>query len=726
VTPEDFAATRGFVLDGFQSSAMASVDAGRSVLVAAPTGSGKTLVAEYAVARVYRDGGKAFYTTPLKALSNQKFGDFVRAYGQEAVGLLTGDVSINADAPIVVMTTEVLRNMIYESSPALSGLRCVILDEVHYLQNPYRGGVWEEVIVHAPPAVSLVCLSATVSNAEELGEWLRTVRGATDVVIEEKRPVKLKNLYLVADRYSGEMHWVDMLRDGRPNPEGRRFDSNDIANVHRSRGGLTRRSRGRYVSPRRLDVVEELRQRGMLPAIYFIFSRDGCDRAVSTFLEAGIRLTSPEERRAIRQIAEAKTEALADQDLVTLGYGRWLAALEAGFAAHHAGMVPTFREVVEWCFASALIKVVFATETLSLGVNMPARSVVIEKLTKFSGERMAPLTPGEYTQLTGRAGRRGLDAIGYGVVLWSPVRSFDSVAALASRRTYELTSSFRPTYNMVANLAGSVERMEAHRLLNLSFGQFQADAEVVHLEAEALKAFECGDLGRARELEKKVRSRDENIARAFEAVASLLEEAGYLNGWQLTDRGRRLARIYHESDLLVAQAIEVGLLGGLAPTELAAVLSAVSFEWRGRRLDGTRGRLREPSREVAERIEALEALAAQIMAAESLRKLSLTRAPEPALASALERWASGASLAEVVRTGGIAPGDFVRSAKQLADLLGQVAEVAPAQGVREAAGRAVELVVRGAVAVSSIPLEGGVLAPKETEPLVQGLQAGGR
>jgi ATP-dependent RNA helicase HelY len=469
------------------------------VVVAAPTGSGKTVVAEYAIELALAEGGKAFYTTPLKALSNQKFGDLIRQYGAGRVGLLTGDNSINGDAPVVVMTTEVLRNMIYAASPALAGLRYVILDEVHYLQDPYRGAVWEEVIIHLRREVDVVCLSATVSNAEEFAGWVETVRGDTDAVIEERRPVRLEHLYVVGERGSDRLHllptFVETNGELRPNPEASRLDA------RADRRGGRGRSRSRLRTPRRVEVVELLAERQMLPAITFVFSRAGCDQAVQHCVSGGLRLTTAEERAAIRRIAEAHTDTLSDDDLAVLRYGEWITGLEAGFAAHHAGKVPPMKEAVEEAFSAGLVKVVFATETLSLGINMPARSVVIEKLSKFTGERHEFLTPGEYTQLTGRAGRRGIDEVGYAIVCWSPFVPFDQVAALASRRTYALRSSFRPTYNMAANLVRRYPADVAHHLLNLSFAQFQADRDVVSLERQLERYHD--ELPRLREVARR-------------------------------------------------------------------------------------------------------------------------------------------------------------------------------------------------------------------------------
>ncbi len=480
---DSFESSRPFPLDAFQRRALDAIDNGQSVLVAAPTGSGKTVVAEYAIATALDDGGKAFYTTPLKALSNQKFGDLSREHGARRVGLLTGDNSINGNASVVVMTTEVLRNMIYARSSTLEGLRFVILDEVHYLQDPYRGAVWEEVIIHLPPDVRVVCLSATVSNAEEFAAWVETVRGETAAVIEERRPVRLEHLYMVGERGSDQVHLLPTFveRDGeaRPNPEAARLDSGG----GRPAGGRGR-PRSRLRTPRRVEIVEVLSERRMLPGITFVFSRAGCDQAVQQCVAGGLRLTSSDERTEIRRIAEEHTDALSDEDLEVLRYGEWITGLEAGLAAHHAGMVPPMKEAVEEAFGAGLVKMVFATETLSLGVNMPARSVVIEKLSKFTGEKHEFLTPGEYTQLTGRAGRRGIDDVGYAVVCWSPFVPFDQVASLASRRTYALRSSFRPTYNMAANLVQRYPADVAHHLLNLSFAQFQTDRDVVALERQ--------------------------------------------------------------------------------------------------------------------------------------------------------------------------------------------------------------------------------------------------
>jgi len=472
--------TAPFTLDRFQLEAIAAFDDGRSVLVAAPTGSGKTVVADAAIDIALHAGGRTFYTTPIKALSNQKYSDLVARLGSERVGLLTGDTAINGDAEVVVMTTEVLRNMLYAGSGALDDLHVVVLDEVHYLQDAYRGPVWEEVIIGLPPDVRLVCLSATVSNATELGEWIETVRGPTATVVEHERPVELENLYFVGDKSSDRDHLLPVLVDGRPNPEGYRFDTDPRGRGRHS--GAPPDRRRRFVTPRRVETIERLAEERLLPVIYFLFSRNACDDAMAITRDSGLRFTDAGERRRIREIVEASVRALSDADLDVLGYDMWLLALEQGIASHHAGLIPAFKEAVERCFVEGLVKVVFATETLALGINMPARSVAIEKLTKYNGETHEFLTPAQFTQLTGRAGRRGIDDEGFAVVLWSPFTTFAQVAGLVGSREFPLRSSFRPTYNMAANLVRRYDRAEAMSLLGQSFAQFQADRAVVTLE----------------------------------------------------------------------------------------------------------------------------------------------------------------------------------------------------------------------------------------------------
>lgn len=527
----------GFPLDDFQQSACRSVESGRAVLVAAPTGAGKTVVGEFGIYLALRKRLKAFYTTPIKALSNQKYHDFVREYGEETVGLLTGDTSINAEAPVLVMTTEVLRNMLYADSPALEGLGYVILDEVHYLADRFRGAVWEEAIIHLPEHVTVISLSATVSNVEEFGAWLDTVRGGTDVIVSEHRPVPLWQHMLVGNQIvdlftpdPGEKSASGARRatkrpkkdaDEHTAPAGMRLNPQlkqlrpgyGADRGYRGRGGKRerfRRTRKHHstaqtfedsrrtphaaqdnpLRPHRIsrpEMVRTLDKAGLLPAICFIFSRAGCDGAVTQCIDADLMLTTDEQQRTIRAYIAEATAHLDPRDLNTLGYYEWREGLLRGIAAHHAGMLPLFKETVETLFTTGLIKLVFATETLALGINMPARTVILEKLTKYNGETHVDITPGEYTQLTGRAGRRGIDIEGHAVIAWRPNTTAAHVASLASTRTYPLNSSFRPTYNMAANLIAAYGAERTRKILESSFAQFQADKSVVGVAARVRK-----------------------------------------------------------------------------------------------------------------------------------------------------------------------------------------------------------------------------------------------
>ncbi|MGY1782799.1 DEAD/DEAH box helicase [Geodermatophilus sp. SYSU D01036] len=927
-TLADFTAELGFSLDPFQVEACEALDEGAGVLVCAPTGAGKTVVGEFAVHKALAEGRKAFYTTPIKALSNQKYNDLVDRYGEAKVGLLTGDNAINGDAPVVVMTTEVLRNMLYAESPAIAGLGYVVMDEVHYLADRFRGAVWEEVIIHLPASVTLVSLSATVSNAEEFADWLVTVRGHTRVVVSEVRPIPLWQHMLVGNRVFDlfslrpAAHAAEQGDDPRGqstrdrgasvvDPELVRYVREHERRLDTWGGGNggSRRDRDwhkpRYRPPARPEVVERLDRAGLLPAITFVFSRNGCDQAVHQCLMAGLRLTDEAERAEIARIVDERTGSLPDEDLHVLGFWEWREGLLAGLAAHHAGLVPAFKETVEECFVRGLVKAVFATETLALGINMPARTVVLERLVKWNGEAHVDVTPGEYTQLTGRAGRRGIDVEGHAVVVWAPGMDPSVVAGLASTRTYPLRSSFRPSYNMAVNLVGSYGRARARELLASSFAQFQADRSVVGLArqaarserdaerfaaemaseggdvlayarlrreiadrekelsrdsqakrrveaADALAALRPGDVIRvpsgrrqglavvldpgvtdlsdprplvltedkwagrlasvdfptpvtalarvrvpknfnhrspharrdlastlrtarlendlgarrvkqrsaaaddpvlhdlrravrhhpvhalpdreervrfaerylravadAEATHRKMAERTGSLTRQFDRTCDVLEELGYLvpeavplvpadteeptpvdDAPRVTEEGRRLARIWSEADLLVAECLRAGVWRGLTPAELAAAVSTLVFEAR-RELPGQPA---VPAGKVAGAIAEMRRIRARLQDVELDRGLPASRDLDLGFAWAAYRWADGQALDRVLAGAEqagteLSGGDFVRWARQLVDLLDQLAKVAD-ESVAGVARAAVGLVRRGVVAVA--------------------------
>ena len=764
----EFLLTFDFEFDPFQITACHAVEDGKGVLVAAPTGAGKTVVGEFAAFFALQAGKKCFYTTPIKALSNQKYSEFVAKFGEDRVGLLTGDTSINGEAEILVMTTEVLRNMLYAGSNTLTNLGCVVMDEVHYLADKFRGAVWEEVLIHLMESVQVISLSATVSNAEEFGEWLGEVRGETEVIVSEIRPIPLFQHVLIGNRL------MDLFdQPGKINPEILQREREAIR-----RSALGRNRRGRFAEPSdrmsRADIIEKLQRENLLPAITFIFSRVGCDAAVKQCLHAGLRLTSPEERTEIRQTALRYTQNIAEEDLEVLGFQEWLTALERGIAAHHAGLLPSFKGAVEDLFQRGLVKAVFATETLALGINMPARTVVLEKLIKFNGEAHVPITPGEYTQLTGRAGRRGIDIEGNAVIQWSPTVDSASAAGLASTRTYPLRSSFSPTYNMAINLISRFGRETARRSLESSFAQFQADRAVVgltrqirknetliqelmkdaqchlgnfseyarlrrsikevevllsrrdqrktfdnrqrgHMEGEladlrrtlkthsshgcaeredhARLAERAGRLTRENDgLTTRVENRTHVIAKTFDQICQVLDHLQYIDGEKPTVQGKILTKIYAESDLLLTESIRRGLLDDLNATELLSVASCMIFESRSQ--ENLAPKL--PSQKVTSTLTEIISLWAELEAIENDFGVKTQREPDAGFCFISYKWASGNSLNSVLKGSDMSVGDFVRSTKQLVDLLNQIAGAS--EKLRPVCKDAVKRIDRGVVA----------------------------
>ncbi len=764
-----------FPFDEFQTTACEFLEDGHGVLVAAPTGAGKTIVGEFAAFLAIQSGRRCFYTAPIKALSNQKYQDLKSMFGEEKVGLLTGDTNINSDAQVVVMTTEVLRNMLYASPKALHDLGFVVMDEVHYLADRFRGAVWEEVLIHLADSVQVVSLSATVSNAEEFGDWLQAVRGSTEVVLSENRPVPLYQHVMFGNRL------LDLFdKNNKVNPEiislekeaARRVRVSGQGSGHKSsrnwRNGDSFQMGSKPLG--RAEVIEKLSREGMLPAITFIFSRAACAAAVKQCVDSGLRLTNADERSLIREVAFAKTNHIPEEDLAILGFHEWLDALEKGIAAHHAGMLPTFKEVVEELFQRGLVKAVFATETLALGINMPARTVVLEKLSKWNGEAHVTITPGEFTQLTGRAGRRGIDIEGNAVVIWNRDTDSASLAGLASTRTYPLRSSFKPTYNMTINLISQLGAQRARTSLEASFAQYQADKAVVGLSRQMRKnedainqlresvACHLGDFveyteikeelrdlekslsknskkkriaaeerivqlrrnlrGHAchgcadreqharladrasrlirenRGLQERVSNRTDVIARRFDLVQIMLKELGYLEANTITPPGRLLAKIYGETDLLISELVRKEILLGLNPSELVSVLSSLVYEARR---DETP---KIPHGKVQETLGTVVNIWHELHERELDLGLEPMREPDLGFCWGSYRWASGHSLSSILRGTETTVGDFVRSMKQIIDLLRQLGNAS--QELSTVTEEALKRVDRGVVTYAGV------------------------
>jgi ATP-dependent RNA helicase HelY len=616
-------------------------------------------------------------------------------------------------------------------------------------------------------SVQVVSLSATVSNAEEFGEWLNEIRGNTTVVVSEIRPIPLYQHVLIGQRL------VDLFsKPGQVNPEILKLEREAMRKVHTDRN---RRERFGQNESRlsRADIIEKLNRENLLPAITFIFSRAGCDAAVNQCLNAGLRLTNSEERAEITKTALYYTQNLAEEDLAVLGFDQWLSALERGIAAHHAGLLPSFKEAIEDLFKRGLIKAVFATETLALGINMPARTVVLEKLTKWNGEAHVPITPGEYTQLTGRAGRRGIDIEGNAVVQWSPSVDSATAAGLASTRTYPLRSSFTPTYNMAINLISRFGRERARGSLESSFAQFQADRAVVgldrqvrrnqtaidelvdsaqchlgdfnqyasmrrevkeleallskrggrktfdnrqrqHLEGEidqlrkALRNHAChacnereahariqeraGRLRRENEgLTNRIENRTHVIAKTFDRICAVLDELGYIEGEKPLAQGKILAKIYAESDLLLTETIRLGLLDHLNPAELLSVVSCMIYQSRSQ--EDLAPKI--PHQNVANALGEIAHVWGQLEEIEEKHQVQTQKAPDLGFCYIAYRWANGNSLNNVLKGSDMSVGDFVRSTKQLIDLMNQIA--AASEKLRPTCREAVKRIDRGVV-----------------------------
>lgn len=493
---QDFLKRLPFAPDDFQLDAIQTIQEGHSVVVCSPTGSGKTLIAEYAAFKAIEEGRKVFYTTPLKALSNQKCNDFKKEYGEDKVGLLTGDISVNRDAQILVMTTEVFRNMLYgvhEDSRLLRQVSCVVLDECHYMNDSERGTVWEESIIYCPDTIQIIALSATVANALELTDWINEVHHNTVLISSDFRPVPLRFLYFTREEV------VSLFKTGTHQLNSKlKFEQRDRK--------LPKQLRA--FDPNRL--ILELHEKQMLPAIFFTFSRKGCDKHL--FETRNLNLLTLREQQQLREEIDTFVKAHP-----FLEGNRYLRPMANGFASHHAGLLPAVKMLVETLFQKGLIKVVFATETLAAGINMPARTTVITAISKRTNDGHRILTASEFLQMSGRAGRRGMDEVGYVVTVSSPYESAYDVSILASSPADPLNSQFTPTYGMVLNLLQRHSLEEAEFLISKSFGTFTSERRIQPVrdniayyshELQQTMDFQCPDELTDKEFQSYLRSKD--------------------------------------------------------------------------------------------------------------------------------------------------------------------------------------------------------------------------
>ncbi|QJB26258.1 DEAD/DEAH box helicase [Limnospira fusiformis] len=541
-----------FELDDFQKEAIAALDEGKSVVVCAPTGAGKTLIGEYSIHRALANGRRVFYTTPLKALSNQKLRDFREQFGDEMVGLLTGDISFHRDAPILVMTTEIFRNMLYgtpigQVGTSLEGVEAVVLDECHYMNDRQRGTVWEESIIYCPRNIQLLALSATVDNQQQLTDWIRRVHGPTELISSDSRPVPV-------EFYFCNSKGMFPLLDG-----SKRRISPSLAKSSRARqrGGYNRKSS----VPEIADIVSRLQQRDMLPAIYFIFSRRGCDRAVGDV--SHLSLVNRKEAAILRDRIDRFIK-----DTPGAARPKQLEPLAKGIASHHAGLLPAWKMFVEELFQEGLIKVVFATETLAAGINMPARTTVISSLSKRTDDGHRLLRASEFLQMSGRAGRRGMDTIGHVVTVETPFEGAQEAAYLATSKPNPLVSQFSPSYGMVLNLLQTHSLEEAKNLVESSFGQYTSTIHLVPAEQyiknlEAKLAEVEAELGLGEDLD--INTLEETLADYEKQQQRLKQEKRLLKTLQKQAREAHTQKMAEALDLAEVGTL-VSLRGKHVPT----------------------------------------------------------------------------------------------------------------------------------------------------------------
>lgn len=731
-----------FELDVFQKDACNYVNEGKSVVVCAPTGAGKTVIAQHAIHRALEEGKRIFYTTPLKALSNQKYYDFGEKYGHDKVGLLTGDTSINRNAQIVVMTTEVFRNMLYGTNfgsvtDNMKDVKYVVLDEVHYMNDEQRGTVWEESIIYCPTNVQIIALSATVANADELTDWINTVHSKTELVDTDFRPVPLRFYYFDSSQPSKLLPLL--TPSGQLNkkikPEKRVF-------------GKKLQNKRSYVK----DIIRNLKENDMLPAIYFTFSRKKCDEQMEKC--SSLELVTKGEQAQIKQFID---EYIAENP--HLYNNKHIEYLLQGVASHHAGLLPAWKNLVEKLFQKGLIKVVFATETLAAGINMPARSTVISSTSKRtdSGHRM--LTASEFLQMSGRAGRRGMDEVGYVTVVGTQFQSPEEVAELVLSDANPLESRFSPSYSMVLNLLQRFSLDEAKELILKSFGYFssgsrlqpllkaqeQIDNELKSREfvcpyklcdtelqeydklrhiyvqnrqtykkickqeksknrplspeavefgrqtkamLEKMHGFHCDTCKfykkhsknlevlerfsvRKNKLEKEIEKQRDIFWNKFLAHRSVLNDMGYLRDDYPTERGVTTSQIRSENELFIAEIIFSNVLDNLSPSQLAAVVCALTTE--DLRIDIPYLPISEPVRKT---LNLIRNVRRKLEKVQSRYSVEAPMYINPYFSSLIELWVEGAEWETITEQIDMGEGDIVRSFKRVVDILRQFTTIA--------------------------------------------------
>jgi superfamily II RNA helicase len=662
---EAFRGRYPFVLDPFQEEAIHHIAAGNSVIVSAPTGAGKTLIAEYAIFTALAQGQRLAYTTPIKALSNQKYADFCRRFGSEHVGLLTGDVQVNSQAPILIMTTEILRNMFYLQPP--ENLGYVVLDECHYMGDEGRGTVWEEIIINCPREVPLVALSATVSNIDEISAWISDIHRPIVAIQHPVRPVPLE--YFLVDPQGNITRTREMVKKGHtllkedgPGPRHRRRHGPDVSRL-----------------------LLQLQARRWLPALYFIFSRAGCEAVLRRCLRDAMSFIGSsgvdEVDAAIAKTCSDYPSIAPDSELHRLIF----AGLRQGLGIHHAGMLAPLKRLTEVLFERGLVQVVFATETMSLGLHMPAKSVVIENLRKRSDYGFRTLRVGELTQMAGRAGRRGIDSKGMCLVVVESREALNEAMRLIKGEPEPIESRFRIGYSSAAMLIQSLHEPQAIRkTIERSFGQFQNRQRLKQLESERDQRLrQRAARGKpskqawpvAERRNRQLALLQDSYWDEFLRVTAILRHFNCLKAGELSPEGRLVATLRHDNELLVARVLFSGVLDGLVPAELAALLSCLSEESREGEVRSSWALLKRHP-DLQQRLQHIGRLAQELHEVQRTHQVALPISVQVGYLAAAYQWASGAEdWAGMVRDAyGGHEGDMIRAFRRLIDLCRQLAE----------------------------------------------------
>lgn len=703
-----FEALLGFSLDPFQAEAVEAYLSGHSVLVAAPTGTGKTAVAEFAALDALRRGARAIYTTPIKALSNQKLRDFrallLRATERGLIppgngaGLLTGDIVLNPEASLLVMTTEVLRNMLVQGRPMPEQAGIIVFDEVHYMGDPERGTAWEESILLSPPGVQLICLSATVPNLGEVANWIRAAHGDLTPILHDHRAVPLEHRYFL----DGKAHLIvdadgkrrssfkgvggelarRIQRPGNWGEQSSRPWENE-PDEQEETGGRRPGNKPRERRPAEpWEVLRALERESLTPAIYFLFSRRACEEAAESCIALG---TVPHGMDLVRE-AKQRLADLPPADRALRQIGLLFRLLPRGIAVHHAGLLPVVKMLVEELFQSGRLRAVFATDTLALGINMPARTVAIGEMSKWDGRQHRLLTPNEYRQMTGRAGRRGIDERGVSVILYSPWVSFERTLGIVTGDLLPLESAFKPSYSTAMNLwrqPGDQERLAD--LYARSFRRYQYDARLADLATERDEQKEhferlathaasdpmTWELARELAQTEKVLDQARRAARAearamVGGLGQVLERFGYLSAERPTYKASLLRSIFDTNALTLSELVTRRMLELLAPAEIAEVCSWFSFDREAplRSLSLT-NRLRRLHEEVL-------GLQTRILDEERRAKVEVSRMINADLKGVALAWAEGEDLGDIAQASRIAEGDLVGLLQKTLDILGQL------------------------------------------------------